>query len=797
MTRQNKQINHLKKARNCKSDTKKILEITNIVNAVNNNDHQDQEIKIHKKRLEKKRIELIDNIKSLSDDDIVAACHLFKTMTYPKGDRAGRILSPYIVNKVKEFVIEGLYKQSSSVPEIQNKIKELEKENKKLQKNKENIESNVRSLRAKVAQGEKAKVRHIGMIRSAIQKNKKISQYQFRKEVEKKFKSNKKEYSPELMKFATSVSNTGSISISSTVECVKTMYTFLTGQEPEKCITTSTISRWNKEVAHMFVSQKLNVESKSRFFSYGVMVDESTRGDKKIFLVCFAYWNNDKEEPTLTLAKMKDIDRCTAIEVANTVIETCNEYDFDTKKCNFWLTDNTAYMSGIKSGAVIGFNLRSQSRAFRIPCGVHSVHIAVSHFENEAFGKLNSPSGLSLHDHPFNLLNLAYHLHDGYKDSDKDNPINMKSETIKTLYWTLFQYPLKQYQKPITSRWLYQLKTAKQYLKRKEFHLKFATWFVNELENSRSVPKTYIKKWQLFIEWLQNPILNIQIKFMVKFGESFYEKVFVFLTGFDPTPRIFNDGSLHCLPLGNRAHELPDQVLVWLRELEESCYFSEEYNEANITLLEDEFENLNLKINLGVKKALESFSKWMGYWTHLPLSICRLGGDYGPEFARAVGFVILNKSFNVEPNWHESSYIESLQGDLSHGLIESFGLFEALKEQDFLEEFLIFAESSATELHKFPLIYSFVKHRIWSIIVHQQQIEGMFNKYDIKTHPNQTICLQEARMQMSCSKDKDVTITKENLAEIRNEIREKSNNNNSIKEFGDMAAKNILKKYVK
>jgi hypothetical protein len=129
-------------------------------------------------------------------------------------------------------------------------------------------------------------------------------------------------------------------------------------------------------------------------------------------------------------------------------------------------------------------------------------------------------------------------------------------------------------------------------------------------------------------------------------------------------------------------------VLVWLRELEESCYFSEEYNEANITLLEDEFENLNLKINLGVKKALESFSKWMGYWTHLPLSICHLGGDYGPEFARAVGFVILNKSFNVEPNWHESSYIESLQGDLSHGLIESFGLFEALKEQDFLENFL-------------------------------------------------------------------------------------------------------------
>src|SRR5439155_15086916 len=103
---------------------------------------------------------------------------------------------------------------------------------------------------------------------------------------------------------------------------------------------------------------------------------------------------------------------------------------------------------------------------------------------------------------------------------------------------------------------------------------------------------------------------------MVKFGEFFYEKIFFFLTAFEPTSRIFHDGSLHHLPSGNRAHELPDQVLIWLdelKELEESPhnYFSEEYNEANIMLLEDEFKNLNLKIKLGAKKALESFSKWM------------------------------------------------------------------------------------------------------------------------------------------------------------------------------------------
>ena len=40
--------------------------------------------------------------------------------------------------------------------------------------------------------------------------------------------------------------------------------------------------------------------------------------------------------------KMKDMDRCTGNEIANTVIQTHEEYDFDPKRCNFWLTDNTA-----------------------------------------------------------------------------------------------------------------------------------------------------------------------------------------------------------------------------------------------------------------------------------------------------------------------------------------------------------------------------------------------------------------------------------------------------------------------
>nr|CAG8578479.1 14206_t:CDS:2 [Entrophospora candida] len=61
---------------------------------------------------------------------------------------------------------------------------------------------------------------------------------------------------------------------------------------------------------------------------------------------------------------------------------------------------------------------------------------------------------------------------------------------------------------------------------------------------------------------------------------------------------------------------------------------------------------------------------------------------------------------------------------------------------------------------------------IWSIVVHQQQIEGLFNKYDIKTHPNMKKPLQESRMLLFDSNKNQVKITKENLAAVRKEQRE-------------------------
>src|SRR6266542_2533009 len=126
-------------------------------------------------------------------------------------------------------------------------------------------------------------------------------------------------------------------------------------------------------------------------------------------------------------------------------------------------------MSGSKGGAVIEFNKLYSANAIRIPCGLHVLHIASITFE-----KINSPSGFSLHPHPFNILNLAYHLHCEYNESNKDNSLNMKMKTINELYMTLMNYNLKRYQKPISSHWLYQLTIARQYLDNRDSHLHFS-----------------------------------------------------------------------------------------------------------------------------------------------------------------------------------------------------------------------------------------------------------------------------------------------------------------------------------
>ncbi|PKC56928.1 hypothetical protein RhiirA1_473280 [Rhizophagus irregularis] len=100
---------------------------------------------------------------------------------------------------------------------------------------------------------------------------------------------------------------------------------------------------------------------------------------------------------------MKDVLRCNADTVSTQALQICNKTSMDPKNCHFWLTDNTIYMAS------------------------KTVHIALMNFENAAFEKINAIKGLSLKEYPYNILNLAFYLHDDYNLSNKDNPLNLKA----------------------------------------------------------------------------------------------------------------------------------------------------------------------------------------------------------------------------------------------------------------------------------------------------------------------------------------------------------------------------------
>jgi hypothetical protein len=273
------------------------------------------------------------------------------------------------------------------------------------------------------------------------------------------------------------------------------------------------------------------------------------------------------------------------------------------------------------------------------------------------------------------------------------------------------------------------------------------------------------------------------------------------------TPRIFHSAdNITTLPPGNRAHEMPDQVQLWIIELQNAeenlvHIFPELMVNANHNLSNEDFNNLCISLKNGIKKANESFQKWLKCWTHLPLSICRLGSNNGSVFARAFLLVFFNCHISAIPDSLEITYVDSLKLDLQNNNRHTFGLLEALSDNLFFQEFKNFASANTAEHWKYPYLYSFIKNHIWNIIVHQQQLEGMFNKYDMKTDPNMNFELQQSRIQLSGPKGNDLILTQENLKEVRKLLRNKMvmENDNIVLDHGisgEKKAAAILDKYL-
>lgn len=338
------------------------------------------------------------------------------------------------------------------------------------------------------------------------------------------------------MILTTRLSQIGRMSFRDTIQCTWTFIEFLTN-ESSSTFSLQSVIRWNKEISELSIDEFLHCNN-SEFHTLDILADESTRGSTKVFVICFMYWNEKKNLPNVSLVEMKDLITCDAKTVAQAIMDTCNKYSINTRICWTFLSDNTNYMSGKNNGAVKLFAEMAKNQCFWIPCSLHVAHIILNTFEDTAFEKLASNIGFSKQPHPFNLLHLTWKLHNGYDKTNKDKPLGMKSEIIYALYKTYLNFNMNQYQKPMRSRWLYELKTAEQYIERKEAHKQFVKWFIPKLCSLKSTPKSYLNKWKLFEIWLNDSQLDIQIKCLVKFGKEFYEPMVNFLNGFDPQLRI-------------------------------------------------------------------------------------------------------------------------------------------------------------------------------------------------------------------------------------------------------------------
>ncbi|CAG8724841.1 13311_t:CDS:2, partial [Dentiscutata erythropus] len=129
-----------------------------------------------------------------------------------------------------------------------------------------------------MVRAEEAKQKYISRIQSVAQKLKKITKSQFQIAAKKMIKENNHVYTAKFVKLATDISNIGTISLSAVAKCIKSIIAFFTDKTPDHLLSTKTFSRWKK--------------------------------------------NESKNYPTIILAKMVDLDKCTSVIIAKVVKDT-------------------------------------------------------------------------------------------------------------------------------------------------------------------------------------------------------------------------------------------------------------------------------------------------------------------------------------------------------------------------------------------------------------------------------------------------------------------------------------------
>ncbi|RGB23214.1 hypothetical protein C1646_774841 [Rhizophagus diaphanus] len=176
-------------------------------------------------------------------------------------------------------------------------------------------------------------------------------------------------------------------------------------------------------------------------------------------------------------------------------------------------------------------------------------------------------------------------------------------------------------------------------------------------------------------------------------------------------------------------------------------FFEAELLEGTDLLNDYQMNKLIQDLEHGTQKALELHQKWLDCWLHLPLSICHLGGKYGREFARSFAHIVLEMPLLSVPLLRELCYMKFIELDSECGEFNDFGLSVVLRDPTFNNEFYQFIQKQKS-LNQLPKLLEFIKNRIWHIVIHQQQVEGLFNKWNLKTHPNMTTELQQSKIEI-------------------------------------------------
>ncbi|CAG8712898.1 4985_t:CDS:1, partial [Ambispora leptoticha] len=278
----------------------------------------------------------------------------------------------------------------------------------------------------------------------------------------------------------------------------------------------------------------------------------------------------------------------------------------------------------------------------------------------------------------------------------------------------------------------------------------------------------------------------------------FYEPLMQFVTDQDPVLRIYQHGQLTKLPPGKRAYKMVDKVYEWHKFLKDvamnfEMFFANELLEALESLSNEEFGTFFNDLELEINKALEYFEKWFLSWLHLPLVVCRLGGNNAQSFASSFYYVVLKKPWIKLPTNLELQFVAELENDLNNGITDDLGLRELLlQNENFFREFEQFCADDKPLIYNYPYLYNFVKTRIYFIIIHQQQVEGLFNKLDLKTHPNMSLPVKQSKLHLS-----SINIDKKNLSKELKEIR-KNRKNFPLQEintpqFGSNIASDLFK----